>query len=252
MAKPVIDQRSHTPAITGYERWLAGGGIYEESAVARISELMFVDAQGRSDATGRFRPSMAGDQCVRRQMLSYRGVPNMGHDIGSMAYMVNGTFGHYRWQMAGLSEGFLDSIEVPLKNSHGVKGSGDGLLAADGSLFELKTTMSRIYNKILASMHPKDDHVLQVVWMTLESDIEWVSIVYEDRDYPMRRLELRVNVGDTDPSYPSLQRKAIKRLDELNAHAEAGTLPEMLPECASQVGDVYRSCPWRKACPLQD
>lgn len=244
-------QQNHTPAVSGYERWLAAGAHFSLDAVERVAALMRADADGRADATGRFRPSLAGDACARRQMLSYRGVPTIGHDLAAMAFMVNGTFGHYRWQMAGLTEGFLSAIEVPLANTFGVRGSGDGLLAADGSLLELKTTMSTIYNRLIKSLHPKDEHVLQTVWLTLESDIEWVSIVYEDRDMPQRRLELRVNVGDTDPTYPSLQRKAIARLQLLNDHAESGTLPAMLDDCARGVGEVYRSCPWRKSCPRQ-
>lgn len=244
-------QTSYTPAIDGYEKWLANGALFTDAAVARISELMAADARGRSDATGRFRPSMAGDSCPRRQMLSYRGVRSLPHDMPSMAFMTNGTWGHYRWQMAGLSQGFLTEVEVPLSNSRGVKGSGDGRLADDGSLFELKTTGRVVYDQLVKSLHAKTEHVMQVTWLLLESDIDWVSIVYEDRDMPQRRLELRVNVGDTDPTYPSIRRAAEKRLTLLHNHAEEGTLPAMLDDCRAMAGNEYRHCIWRKMCPKQ-
>jgi hypothetical protein len=246
------DQKSYTPAMTGYRRWLANGAHYTPEAVARVSELMLADAGGRSDATGRFRPSMAGDKCPRRQMLSYRGMPAIPPDLASQDFMTAGTFGHYRWQLAGLSEGFLTDIEVKVANKWGVKGSGDGLLAEDGSLLELKTTGSRLFSNLVKSMHPKPDHVQQTMMMTLDTDIEWTSIVYEDRDMPQRRIEFRVNVGDTNPTYPSLKTAVIKRLELLNGHADAGTLPEMLTSCTGLSGPDYRECPWRKVCPTLD
>lgn len=245
-------QQSYTPAMNGYRKWLASGAHYTPEAVARVAELMLADAGGRSDATGRFRPSMAGDKCSRRQMLSYRGLPAMPHDLGSMDFMTAGTFGHYRWQLAGLSQGFLSDIEVSLSNSHGVKGSGDGLITEDGSLFELKTTGSPSFAKRLKENCPMESHVMQIMFMTLDTDIEWVSVVYEDRDWPSRRVEFRVNVGDTDPSYPSIKRAVYKRLGLLNEHAEAGTLPEMLESCTALSGPDYRDCPWRKICPTLD
>ena len=72
--------------------------------------------------------------------LSYQGAEQQKNwPAKNYDYAAAGTYGHYRWQGAGLSAGFLTDVEVKVSTPYGVAGSADGILS-DGSVFELKTT----------------------------------------------------------------------------------------------------------------
>lgn len=225
----------------GYRRWVAGGSNYEESALQRVHNVMTSDSLGRSDAEGRLRPSLLSDDCDRKQMLSFNAVPNLHEDLHG--WMVAGTFGHYRWQLAGLSEGFLTAIEVPIDPGWYLHGSADGV-CSDGLLFELKTTNMWTFKRIFESGVIKPEHAMQVEGYLLQGEWPAARVVYEDRN----TLDTLEYIYESDPV---VREPLVERLEMWTRHIIKETLPEPLMDCRHQTGDVFAGCPWRKTCLLQ-
>jgi hypothetical protein len=235
------------PATTGIEMWYQTGEVVTPGAFKRVVEVMRKDmlTNHRESGKGRFRPSNLG-RCPRLQIISYRGHKRDAHPTPRQKHLMgSGTWGHYRWQLAGLSSGFFTAIEVPVKHKGlGIEGSADAA-QSDGTGFELKTVNANRFRQVKIQGRPFHDHELQVAAYGEASGIDMWSIVYEHRD-SSEFLEYRVPV--TEDLRLTLQME----IGVLVKHAKNGTLPPMLEGCVKKEGWVYESCPYNVSCPLMD
>src|SRR4051812_19328188 len=90
-------------------------------------------AQAQLGSVGRHRQGTVSasslGECGRYQQFVYLGMPKLPPDAKNAAKMANGSFMHLRWQMEGLTEGWLSFAEVPLgANAYRLSGTMDGLL----------------------------------------------------------------------------------------------------------------------------
>jgi hypothetical protein len=226
----------------------AGGmaGIPTRHALNRVHEVMVADLATRKDGSGRFRPSMLGDVCTRRQLLSYHGAEQADPELDLTQLFSEGTWKHYQWQVAGLSEGFLTDIETPIHQDDGSKwGQIDGRLRT-GGLFELKAVRNNVWQKVvLDQRRPKPNHMLQTVATMLRMQVDHASLVYVDRNTG-GWFEFVVTEGD--PWYVVTRKELERREEVLYHHVAAETMPSMLPDCSRGTGSVWADCLFRTSC----
>ena len=192
---------------------------------------------------GRFSPSAIG-KCARRVVFGFAGAPQIPPDSTSQEMMDHGSWIHLKWQMEGITMGYMPKAEVWVHDDGlRVGGSMDGLLH-DGSSFELKSAMWNVYNKVVTiERWPKWENLLQDATYKLLADIDWSSVVYEDRGNGQFH-EYRV---DRDAK---VEAEALRRIRSYNAYVDEDELPPMLDECEMKSGYVYHGCPYRKICPM--
>lgn len=218
--------------------WLRSGAPITAEAVDRVTVEMSRDTGGhRADGGGRVRPSMIG-KCVRAQAYSFLGTPvtRQINDTTQSLFLA-GTFGHYRWQVAGLSAGFMSDIEVPVSIPEWrVSGQCDAQLS-DASIFELKTTNPAAFSK--AKSHPREGDVAQLQTYMYALDATHGSLVYECRmtlDFVEWRVERDDDLIDR-----------IRQSCEQVTTATDEQLPPPLAECISHSG-AYRWCNYAATC----
>ena len=234
------------PVTAGMARWNEAGRPITPDAIARVMQVMMNDIGGRSDGSGRIRPSSVGQPCQRRMLLSFLGTDSEEFSGETQDIMDAGTWGHYRWQVRGLSAGWLTSIEAPAQDQHWLlKGSADGIID-DSSLFELKTTNSWTYDRVVhKDRDPVWAHKLQTAAMLQALGLEKASIVYEDRNFPARWHEFRFVLAEEEAVLFAL--KLLKR--DIRRSIKSRQLPVMLTECVEMKGETYEGCPFRYTCP---
>ena len=232
------------PVTFGMHRWHEEGATYTQEAFDRVVAVITADRETGRGGDGRIRPSLIGHPCQRAHLLSYRGVEQETPGSASRDVMTAGTWGHYRWQYAGLSAGWLKEIEVKVQyEPWHLAGSMDGILS-DGSGFELKTINSFGYKKVLNDNQPKWEHLMQVHAYMKALDLDAFSVVYENRDTAAWR-EFRVKrMPEVDTTLDML-------MHALDGHIKNNTFPPMLTDCLDGKGSIYERCNWRFTCPLQ-
>lgn len=226
----------------------AWDGQFTTDAWDRLREVMGKDffSTHRGDGSGRIRPSSIGNVCPRPALLSFHGMASDPDSKSSRAIMDAGTWRHYYWQLAGLSAGWLDDIEVPIEYKPWLlKGSADGV-GADVGIFEFKSTNSQKMSKVKGngrvSQYKADEaHLKQVQAYLKATGLKKASIVYEDRAY-LSFIEIRVSA--TDDAVNDLEMQFSGWIE----HIENGTYPPILPKCWEQTGGVYQYCHWKEAC----
>lgn len=232
--------QSDLPITMRHEKWLAHNSDpkYSKEAVAFAQEALSGTYTYRPRML--FRSSGVGT-CARRRMFAAAGVAEERSVEPKLANIFHtGQFLHLKWQMAGLTEGWLKEAEVVADDpALQFGGTLDGILH-DGSGFEFKTINSRSHN--FTWKDPKPEHVRQVhAYMYLRRDIERFSIIYENKDTAEWR-EMRV---EKDP-------RLIKDIDRevglLQQSYEERKLPPVLDECKGKAGTKYRQCPFREIC----
>lgn len=221
-----------------HRAWVQAGSIVTPEALERVIQVFRQDSipGARSDGSGRFRASMFGDKCDRKQMLSYYGAPTAERDVAFHEMVTNGTFNHYRWQLSGLSAGWLVDIEVKVA---GV-GAMDGLLVGAETGWELKTTNYNVIKKVVES-GPSEAHLDQMHRYMMEADLGSFVIMYQERNF----LDVKELFVERDES----RIVRIKdKLDRLGEYARAGSLPPMLDECMTGSGKTFSYCQYAGEC----
>jgi hypothetical protein len=241
----------------------------------------------KHERSARISPSSIGDECERVLLFGYAGAPKLAFPKANQEKMDAGTFHHLRWQMEGMSAGYMTAGEVWTHSSAlRCGGSADGRLD-DGSLFELKTTGGHLYDAVskgqayldavlaefdrtgkgsaavyAANMHAKHKLQMEAYWLVDEIEAEaqgreryftdWGSLVYQDPGDPARVYEVRMHAS------PARRREVHRILEGLHDWIDLNELPDMLEGCAKTVrGEsvtdkqlrVYSSCPYREFCP---
>lgn len=216
-------------------------------AFDRLQEVMAHDMMtaDRGDGEGRLRPSSLSGPCSRAKMLSFHGYRSEELPGGDHVLAELGTWNHYRQQLMGLSTGLLSDIEVPVSDRNLLlAGDIDGLTPS-GVGVEIKTVHTdyyrRLFYKAEDEKEPVAKHLLQIhaYMRALGSDQFW--LVYQNRSDG----DLTEFTVDFDVTTNSLLDNVVT---PLVAHANAGTLPDLLPLCKQMKGDIYHACLWKEAC----
>jgi hypothetical protein len=196
----------------------------------------------KHERSGRFSPSSMGE-CPRRILFEYAGAPRLAKDIDSQEMADHGTAAHLKWQIEGLTMGYMTEAEVWVDDPELMVGGSIDAELVDSSIFELKTVHPFVYNKIVLDQRaPKWEHLLQVNTYLMLSGADWCSVVYEDRGSGQFH-EFRIS------REPKIEKEVIRRLQGYKRHALDDTLPPQLPDCELRVGATYRRCPFRMMCP---
>lgn len=231
------------PITPRHEKWLAQGDPVYSPAALEFALGQLDGSRGGSRQRARlFRASGAG-RCLRERMFARLGAPtNQMLDTRRQSIYNNGNFLHLRWQMAGLSEGWLAEAETPADRPDlGFGCTLDGVLF-DGSILEVKSINHRGF-QIVQDYGPETKHVRQVHYMFKATGTAAASIVYEDKD-TQDYLEVRVTLD------PEEMQAVDAELDALNGGLARRSLPPALPDCVAQKGAQWRNCEFRDVCPL--
>jgi hypothetical protein len=230
--------------VTGpHYRWirmLESQQIYSPEAIAHALKVFL--RLYKKQRSGRISASMLGG-CPRAAVFSFAGAPQAAPDPGSQEIFDHGSVGHLKWQMEGLTLGYMKKAEVWVEDKDlRVGGSMDALLSND-DVFELKTCAPSVFRKVVAeNLWPKAEHIPQVDGYMLLRDAPYASLVYEDRSYGgfhefrMERDAVR-------------EAALLRRLRILNRYIDEDDLPPMLPDCEQKTGPTYRQCFFRVHCP---
>lgn len=237
--------KAHRPGLVvspHHDLWMKNNGNPNYSSEA----IKFGTAQLRAQAVPRDRSGTYSasslNSCRRRQQFTFLGMPELPPTARTAAIFQNGTFMHIRYQMAGLTEGWMLAAEVPVgNNDQGLSGTQDGI-AYEGSVVELKSTNSHGFNRVM-SFGALEGHAFQVGTYVLTTGAKQGVLLYENKD--------------TQDYKEIVLERADLPLDEIEVIAEqlwkktAGKeLADMLPECRVKTGYKYAGCPFRKDCPV--
>ena len=231
------------PVSMRHERWLIANedSRYSPEAVAFATAVLSGTLGSSRGRKAGFRASMTG-KCAKRQILRRLRVPEKRKTPdGKLANIFHtGNFMHLKWQMAGLTAGWLKDAEVPLDNHEiGLTGTADGIID-DGSLFEFKSINSRGFSSV-SQRGARRDHLLQVHAYMIAGSIDAASIVYEDKDTGQWREE---RVAKTE----EFTDKVLTEQEALQVAWKSKEMPPMLPECVQRDGREWSSCPFAYIC----
>jgi hypothetical protein len=223
-----------------HERWLETNSnpVYSEEALDFGREQLALQAKPR-DRRGTISASSLGS-CRRRQQFTFIGMPELPPSPKTAQIFQNGTFMHIRWQMAGLTEGWLEDAEVPVgNNDYGLSGTQDGI-AYDDSVVELKSTNSNGFNRVM-TFGPLGGHPFQVGTYVLTTGADKGVLLYENKD----TQDWKEFVLTRD----DLPLDEIEVANDFLWQAIAGKdLAEPLADCEAKTGYKYTGCPFRKQC----
>lgn len=182
--------KSGLPVTEWVHQWRESEQEPSEWAIKTVAESLMSDVLSgrRSDGSGRFRPSMIGNECQRAQVFSYLGFDQVASRQEWQQMADAGSWLHYKWQYEGLAAGWLVESEIQIEVPEWqLKGAVDGL-CIDDSIFELKTLgtdkyMGRKHTTPVSKWEtPMRDHIRQVHAYMHATDTREASIVYVDRD----------------------------------------------------------------------
>lgn len=234
---------SDLPVTVAHEKWMAANvsAEYSPEALEFAAKALSGEVGGSRNRKTMFRSSSTG-ACERKQVFAAIGQKKREVLDGKLANIfATGNMLHLKWQIAGITAGWLAEAEVSAdRPDMNFGGTLDGIII-DGSGFEFKTINNRGFQQV-AQFGPKEAHINQVhAYMVLRPDIEVFSIVYENKDNGEWR-EYRVH-KDQD------RLNAIgENITKLNKFVATKTLPPILDGCLAKEGFEYRGCPYRDKC----
>lgn len=221
-----------------HDQWLMHNDhpIYTATAVSFAVKML----QSRDrDRTRSLSASGLGD-CARYQQFVWLGMRKLPPTPTQALKMHNGAFMHLRWQMAGLTEGWLADAEVPVHHETlKLRGTMDGLLEG-GSILELKSINANGFRRV-QTFGPLVPHLFQMATYVLCTMRKKGVFLYECKDN-QEYVEIPVTPADL----PMIEARA--RAENILAAVERRELYEPLSKCLDQEGWVYNSCPFRDRC----
>ena len=238
-------------AFTNYRAWMEDRGHYTDEVLDLLIESMRADVgNAKANGGGRWRPSLIGDPCDRKQVLSHSGERSA---FSGNWYTWAGTWLHLGFQAFLLDKWGPDLLSIettiaPEEEMYGVTGKADWVWHGDTiwdgmtqlvgpHIGDYKTTSSM--KKISVAPDPK--HVDQLGTEMVTVGIRTAYLVYQYRGHgDMVTWRLEVEAAD--------ERAYIDRLERLESHRKADTLPEMLAVCQSMSGSTYDRCDFKEAC----
>lgn len=219
-----------------HEKWTAVPHAYTTRALLFAGQQL--DSKDRVRKGTVSASSLGG--CDREQQFTYMGMRKLPPDTQGMARMANGSFMHLRWQMEGLTAGWIKEAEVSVpSNPFRLSGTMDGILY-DDSILELKSINSNGFSRI-ATFGPLLPHLYQMATYVLctgrakgvflyenKNDQDYKEIVVKAEELPLREAEA----------------KAVALWDAIDNKK----LVEPLEDCIDRKGWKYNSCPFRDRC----
>ena len=215
------------PITVMHEEWMVANHEPHYSPAARAFAAQQLAGKSGSQRLRKkmFRASNAGT-CQRKQILAVLGIPrNERIDSRLSGVFATGNFIHLKWQMQGLTAGWLTQAEVPVdRDDLNAGGTMDGVLHTDGG-FELKSINTRGFGSV-NTYGPKDMHLEQTDHYMYLGDLDHFSIVYENKD----TQDWREFVHRRDDK----RMKAVEEsLQTLNNYLADQRLPKVLPDCVT-------------------
>jgi len=235
--KILIAAQEDLPITMRHDKWLANNpNISYPDLVVQVGMKELLSKQ--RDRRKHFSASSAGD-CQRKQIFTYIGLPRKKIESSLVNIFHTGNFIHLKWQLAGLTEGWLTDIEIPLISAEfPVRGTMDGIVW-DGSGFEFKSINDNGYKSVM-QFGPKKAHINQVHAYMFLGGYKSFSVVYENknngewREFRVHRDEKIIDALKTEWS-------------QLENSVVTETLPQPLNECKQKEG-MYRMCPFKDTC----
>ncbi len=230
------------PITMRHERWLETNATpqYSPEALEFAKKVLAHEVGGNRDRKSLFRASGLGS-CQRRQLFAANdvaGITDISSDLANI--FATGNFLHLKWQMAGLTEGWLKQAEIPIESKeYSFGGTLDGILY-DNSLFEFKSINNRGFGGV-QQYGPKKDHILQAHGYMWLAGLDHVSFVYENKDNGEWR-EFRMERDE------SIIEDIIGMVGNMERWRAEGVYPEPLNKCLDREGYTYRQCPYRETC----
>lgn len=234
--------QSDLPITMRHEKWLTENSNphYSDEAIKFAADQLTGISGSQRLRKKMFRASAAHD-CKRKQIMNIVGVPKREEIESRLAGIFQtGNFLHLKWQMSGLTEGWLTKAEVPVdREDLNAGGTMDGVVYTGGG-FEFKSINDRGFNRV-TTYGPLEAHIAQVHNYMYLGDIDHFCVVYENKNTGEWR-EFKV------PRNEELILAAKFGFEQLNAMYEEKTLPDPLSECKAKEGSTYRNCPFRDVC----
>jgi hypothetical protein len=191
---------------------------------------------------GRFSASAMGG-CRRATIFGYANAPQVITETAGEEIFNHGTVSHLRWQMEGLTMGYMTGAEVWVEDKDLLVGGSLDAVLENGDVFELKSAAPSVYRRIVEEARwPKAQNIAQADAYMLLKDAPFTSLVYEDRSYGDFH-EFRVERD------AQRERALLRELRTLRRYVEEDDLPQMLDDCELRLGKVYRNCYFREICP---
>lgn len=232
------------PITVRHENWLINNAdpVFSVHAVTFATMVLGGEIGGKRSRKPGFRASGFG-KCARARVFARVGTKGLptNWDSTQSNTLFTGNVMHLKWQLAGLTEGWLAQAEVAMHSDElDLGGTADGFVW-DGSLFEFKSINSRGYKWVMGH-GPNEDHLKQTgAYKLLNPELKAASIVYENKESG----EWREFRSYFDDSVMSAVRSELAFLRESVASKR---LPPVLEDCAQRQGMVYRRCPFREIC----
>lgn len=224
-----------------HDEWLRENSnpVYSQEALDFGREQLQLQSKPR-DRRGTISASSL-DSCKRKQQFTFLGMPEVNYSPKTSQIFQNGTFMHIRWQMAGLTEGWLAEGEVPVPadNAYGLSGTRDGV-AHEGSVVELKSINSNGFSSV-NTFGPKESHKFQVGTYMVCSGTDNSVIIYEDKntqDYKEFVVPLTKDLRD----------QVVEGAERLWDLIKTEKLAEPLAACEERAGYMFTGCPFRNVC----
>jgi hypothetical protein len=236
--------QSDKPVTLRHEMWLEQNPnpVYSDKALAFASEALADDYNATLGVkTERLFRCSGMNGCKRQRILLRSGLePSARPNARTANIFHTGNFMHLKWQMAGLTEGWLDKAEVGMEDpSLQLRGHTDGVLY-DGSLLEIKSINSRGFDRVY-KLGIKDDHKAQAASYLFMLGINRISFIYENKDTG-EWFEYLYDRNDKD------EEAMLQEMRDLVAYWDNDVLPDVLPACLREEGFAYNYCPFKKEC----
>jgi hypothetical protein len=231
------------PITMKQEAWLA---IPEEErpwspeAIQFSQDVLSGKIGGKSVRTTPYRASGTG-KCSRMRQFAAQQVPTPNNYTTKLINIfLTGDFLHLKWQMMGLTAGWLKAAEVRIQDEDGlVSGTMDGIVI-DDSILEVKSINDRGFKNIYDFGVPQG-HYYQSHQYMITSGLPFVSFIYENKN-DGEWMEFRVEQN------PETTKNVIREIEMLVEESEKRILREPLESCIDKEGSVYRQCPFKDVC----
>lgn len=219
-----------------HEQWMLTDGEYSEEARQFLADQLVSKPRERR---GTVSASSLGD-CKRKQQFTFLGIKERTVEARGRAIFANGNFMHYRWQMSGISQGWLSQAEVPVPpNDQVLSGTMDGVLYND-DIVEFKSINDNGYRGI-STFGVQKKHLMQGAAYALASDRANVVFIYENKN---NQEYTEVVVGREDLPLREAETRAL----DLRMANSNQVLEEPLSKCYDKEGFDYTYCPFRDMC----
>lgn len=239
-----IIRNSRKPISMKHEQWLANSPdniVWSVEALQFAQEVLSNQVGGARDRTTSFRASGIAS-CKRRQVFKAIGMqPETTVSTDLKNIFITGNFYHLKWQMMGITAGWLKQAEVPYINEkYDFGGTADGVLY-DDSLLEVKSANDRSYSSTYDSSTISHTYKMQANAYMFLSGAERTSFIFENKN----NSDWSEHVLTKSNHYQEIVEST---LEDLSSSMNNKELPRVLDDCLAKVGKEYKQCPFKKQC----